>query len=279
MIPNNTAALEQPDALGSECANIAKAEADLASAFVVAKLEREQLDRVRKQLDNAEIKSPADGIMVYAQTRYWDPSSRIQVGGVVGYQFPLFQIPELDKMQVKVRIHESKIKKVQVGQKAEIRIEAQAGLVLKGTVTKVATLADSEAPWMRGGIKEFECIVKIDELPTNVSLKPGFTAEVSIHVNQLPDVLAVPIQAVAQREGKHIAYVSTVSGVERREVTVGENNDKFVEVKDGLIEGEAVCLDARARVNAENQAGGATPKPPEPKTKNLTQAAPSAAGG
>jgi RND family efflux transporter MFP subunit len=260
-------------------ANIAKAEADLVSALVVAQLEKEQLERARKQFERAEITAPTDGIMVYCQMRYWDPSSRIQVGGVVGYQFPLFQIPELDKMQVKVRIHESKVKKVQIGQKAEIRIEAQPGLVLRGTVTKVATLADSEAPWMRGGIKEFECIVKIDELPTDVSLKPGFTAEVSIKVNQLADVLAVPIQAVAQREGKHVAYVAAGAGVERREISVGENNDKFVEVKEGLSEGEAVCLDARARMNAENQAGGGVPKSPEPKTKNLTQAAAPKAGG
>jgi RND family efflux transporter MFP subunit len=241
----------------SAAANIAKAEADLRAAEIVAKLEREQLERVRRQLENAEVKSPGDGILVYAQQRYWDPSNRIQVGGNVWPQQELFKIPELDKLQVKVRIHESKIKKVQVGQKAEIRVEAVGGLVLNGTVTKVATLADSEGPWMRGGVKEFECIVKIEDLPDGVALKPGFTAEVSIKVNHISSVLVVPIQAVAPREGKHYAYIWKPGQVERRPVTIGESNDKFVEIREGLSEAETVCLDARARTNAENQGGAA----------------------
>jgi hypothetical protein len=124
-------------------------------------------------------------------------------------------------------------------------------------VTKVATLADSETPWNRGGVKEFECIVNIDDLPEGVALKPGYTAEVSIKANLLSNVVVAPIQAVAQHEGKHIAYVLTGGQIERREVVIGENNDKFVEVKEGLTEGEAVCLDARARANAESQGAAA----------------------
>src|SRR5262249_43174214 len=81
--------------------------------------------------------------------------------------------------------------------------------------------------------------------------------EVSIKVNLLSNVLTAPVQAVAQREGKHCAYVLKAGVVERREVTIGENNDKYVEVREGLSVGEAVCLDARARMNAETQGGAA----------------------
>jgi multidrug efflux pump subunit AcrA (membrane-fusion protein) len=67
-------------------------------------------------------------------------------------------------------------------------------------------------------------------------------------------VLTMPVQATAQREGKHYAYVQTDAGVERREVTVGENNEKYIEVKDGVSEGEQLLLDARARNTAEMKA-------------------------
>jgi RND family efflux transporter MFP subunit len=235
-------------------ANIAKAETDHETSLAVAKLEREQLERIAQQLKHVEIKAPQDGIVVFDQSRPWDPTSRIQLGGMVTYQQPVFLLPDLDFMQVKVKIHESKVKKVRAGQKATIRVEAFAGLVLKATVEKVATLADSDR-WWRGGIKEFETVLKIDELPTGIGLKPGYTAEVSIEVTTLPKVLTVPIQAVAEAKGKHYAYVLGPAGVARREVTVGENNEKFVEIRAGLEEGEAVCLDARARATAEMQAG------------------------
>jgi HlyD family secretion protein len=236
-------------------ANIAKAETDYQTSLAVMNLEKQQLERTRAQLDQVEIKAPQDGIVVYEQARFWDPASRIQLGGMCTYQQPVFQLPDLESMQVKVKIHESKVKKIKPGQKAEIRMEAFPGLVLHGTVEKVATLADQEN-WRGGGAKEFETVLKIDDLPKGGGLKPGFTAEVSIEVNHLSQVLTMPVQAAAQREGKHYAYVQTDAGVERREVTVGENNEKFVEVRGGLSDGETVCLDARARANAEAQAGG-----------------------
>src|SRR5947209_2994618 len=104
-------------------ANIAKAVADRESAEVVAKLEKEQLERAQKQMECVVVKAPEDGIVVYAQSRWWDASTRIQPGNMVSYQQPIFKLPELDKMQVKVKIHESKVKKIQKGQKAEIRVD------------------------------------------------------------------------------------------------------------------------------------------------------------
>ena len=199
-------------------ASIAKAKSDLESARVVADLEKEQSERLRKQLELTVIKAPEDGILVYSQSRYWDPALRVQVGGMVMYQQALFQLPELDHMQVKVRIHESKVKKIEEGQKAEIRVESYPNRVLHGTVTKVATLSDSADSWRRGGVKEYETIVTIDDLPDDAALKPGMTAEVAVKVKQLSDVLLVPVQAVTEIEGQHFVYIVRPGGIERREV-------------------------------------------------------------
>ena len=141
---------------GTARANIAKAKTDYETSVAVTKLEKEQLERARKQLEQVEIKAPQDGIVVYAQMRYWDPTSRIQLGGMVYYQQPVFLLPDLDYMQVKVKIHESKVKKIRAGQKATIRVEAFAGLVLKASVEKVATLADSDGGWRGGGSRSLK---------------------------------------------------------------------------------------------------------------------------
>src|SRR5207244_11810198 len=108
--------------------------------------------------------------------------------------------------------------------------------------------------WAEGGVKQYLIKVQIEDRPPDSGLNPGMTAQVKIHCGEVLDVLLVPVQAVAENEGKHYAYASGSHGLERREVEVGETNEKFVQVKDGLDEGEKVALDDRARMTAETKA-------------------------
>jgi multidrug efflux pump subunit AcrA (membrane-fusion protein) len=77
---------------------------------------------------------------------------------------------------------------------------------------------------------------------------------------------------VTQRGTQHVAYVKVGSRIERREVTIGENNDKYIEIKDGVAEGEQLLMDARARNTAEMKAEEA--KNPTPTTAPREPAAP-----
>ena len=97
--------------------------------------------------------------------------------------------------------------------------------------------------------------IGIDDLPTGAGLKPGMTAEVRIHVKTIPDALLVPAQAVTEYEGKPVCYVKSGRSTERRAVEVGEANDQYIQILDGLTEGDEVALDARSRAAAEVKAG------------------------
>jgi RND family efflux transporter MFP subunit len=246
-------------------AAIEKAQSDLDAAEAAARVEKQALDRIQNQLNKCVVRAPADGVLVYDKSRFWDPSSQIRAGGMVHDQQTLFQLPDLARMQVKVKIHESMIKKVKKGQKAEISVESEAHMVLHGTVEKVGILADTMGYWNEGGVKEYVTIIKIDDLPENAGLNPGFTAQVKILADELKDVLLVPVQAVAEKEGKHYAYVNRFAGVDRREVEVGDTNEKFVAIKSGLEEGDKVVLDARSRLTAETKASEKKSQPDEPK--------------
>jgi HlyD family secretion protein len=259
-------------------AAVSKANAEMEAAQQTAKVEQDSLERFRKQLGKCKITSPADGIMVYSHERDWDPSYRIQAGGVVYYQETLAKLPDLTQMEVKAGVHESKVKKLKVGQKVEIRIEAQGSLLMHGTITNIATLSDSDSPWSRGNTKEYMTTIKIEDLPTDQGLLPGMTAEVAIKVNHFSDVLYVPVQAVTQRGSQHIAYVKKGSHIERKEVTVGENNEKYIHIIDGVSEGDQLMMDARARNIAEMKAEEAK-NPGATKPAELTPAAPAAPAG
>jgi RND family efflux transporter MFP subunit len=248
-------------AVSSGKASVAKAQSDLEAAEITARLEKTTLDRFKKQLDNCKVKAPEDGILVYSRDRWWDDSARIQAGANVHFQQGLFSLPDLAHMQMKVKIHEAMIKKVKPGMKATIKIDAYHNADLHGTVKSVATMANQDG-WFDRFVKEYETIVTIDDLPLEAGLKPGFTGDTKILVNELTDVLVVPVQAVAERENKHYCYVVGPRGIESRDVVVGENNEKFVEVKEGLEEGEKVTLDARARLAAETRASESKPEQP-----------------
>lgn len=242
-------------------ASVDKAKSELEAAQVTARLEKRALERLQKQLDFCVVKAPQDGILVYENARYWDPSTAIRPGGMVYYQQPIFKLPDLSRMKVKLKVHESQVKKVAKGQPAEILVASLGNRALRGSILNVATLADSNGPWDERGVKEYLTEVSIDEMPPDAGLKPGMTAEVRIHVGKHPDVLLAPVSAVAEREGKHYAFVLAGGAAEKRPVRVGETNEKFIIVKDGLKEGERVALNARRRLAAEIKGKPTGPAP------------------
>lgn len=262
----------------SQNSTITKADSDHRVAVATAAIEKAQLDRLKQMLERCTIKAPRDGIIVYAKDRPWDPTARVQVGGIVHFQQRLFSLPDLSQLQVRVRIHESAVKKLKEGQAAEIRIDAAPNRVLSGVVQTVATLADARGFWDQRGVKEYETLVRLTDVPEDAGLKPGMTAEVKILVNRLSDVLVVPVQAVAEHSGSHVIFVINDDKLERRSVVVGENNDQFIQITDGLTSGDRVALDARARVEAaaeieKKPLNESSPKPSDPKpTATVSQA-------
>jgi RND family efflux transporter MFP subunit len=232
----------------SQKAATAKCKSEAESTAITSRLEKQTFVRIQEQIAKCVLKAPEDGIVVYFK-RYYDESSRIQQGAMVYYQQPIFTLPDLEHMKVKVKIHESVIKKIAPGQKATLQVDALPNQPLTGTVKTVGTLAQSEG-W-RQTVKEYLVEIEIENLPTSAGLKPGMTAEVRIHIQTLPNVLMVPVQAVTEYEGKPVCYVRNGRGLERKSLTVGESNDQFIRVLDGLNEGEEVALDARSRAAAE----------------------------
>ncbi len=231
-------------------AQVSKAASEYEAARGTADIEQQQLKEYLKQKDRTVLRAAQPGIVAYANDAWYDSSRQIREGATVYSYQKIFTLPDMTRMQVKVNIHESLIKKLKVGQKAEVRIDAFPNIVFQGTVTSVSQLADSTRPWLSGGVKQYPSIVKLEDLQGH-DLKPGMTAEVRVMVGELGDVLMVPVQAIAEHKGDFFAFVESPRGVERRKVKVGDNNETHVQVLEGLREGEAVALDARIRAAAE----------------------------
>ncbi len=236
----------------SQKAATERARTDVEAAETTVRLEKQTLDRIQLQIDRCVVKAPQAGIVVYFKRGYYDETTRIQAGATIYYQQPIFTLPDLTSMKAKVKIHESVIKKIAIGQSASLQVDALPNHPLTGTVKSVGTIAQSEG--YRQTVKEYLVEIEVLDLPTHAGLKPGMTAEVRIHVQTVAAALMVPLQAVTEYEGASVCYVQTDHGLERSSVEIGESNDQYIQVLAGLLEGDPVALDARSRAAAEIRA-------------------------
>ncbi len=204
-------------------------------------LETEQFEKLKGQIKNCIIKSPASGLVVYARERSRRGNDEpVALGKEMREREEILRIPDLSNMIVQLDVHESSIKKVKRGQRAWVTVDALPGTVFPGTVTRVALVPSSQSSWMNPDLKVYETVVKLEEVMEGI--KPGMHAQVEVLVDELKDVMQVPLQCVAQSGSRTFIYVSNGDQIELREVEVGMNNQSFVHVKSGLKLGEMVYL-------------------------------------
>ncbi len=236
-------------AKGTAEANAKKARGALDGVEAEMQIQKDDQAEAEKQKERCEIKAMQSGVVAYANEEWWSESRRIREGGTVYERQVVFFIPDMELMQVEVKIHESEVKRIAAGQKAVIRVDAFANQSFTGTIKSVAQLSKSDG-YFGGGVKEYTTIVVLDDKAT-VALRPGMTAEVEILVDSMKGILAVPVQAVAEHRGKHFVYVQSGSGIKRREVDIGATNNRMVVVRSGVASGDVVTLDARSRATKE----------------------------
>ncbi|MPN37785.1 hypothetical protein SDC9_185306 [bioreactor metagenome] len=136
---------------------------------------------------------------------------------------------------------------------------------LIGEVTKVGVLPDSQNRWMNPDLKVYQTMIAIEG--SHDWVKPGMSAKVEILVSRIDDCVYVPVQSVEFDSQKQYCYLANGLKSDRRQVTIGDYNDEFIEIKSGVKEGDRVLL--RLPASSESQKGtaeGATPEK-SPKTE------------
>jgi HlyD family secretion protein len=221
---------------------LAQAQAKLDSKKATYALEKERLEKWRKQLAACTIKAPVPGQVVYSSSMMdsWQRRNNpIEVGAEIRERQKIISIPDASEMKVEIKIHETWVDKVQPGQQAKITISAFPDKTFTGKVLKKAPMADPEE-WLNPELKVYSTDVSIDG--THEFLKTGMSAKIEIVIEELKNVISVPVQTVVNRQGKKVCYVVGSKVPQQREVETGLFNDNFVEIKSGLAEGEKVLL-------------------------------------
>jgi len=178
----------------------------------------------------------------------------------------LFQIADTSAVWVQADVFEQDIAAVNLGQKAKIKINAYPGEVFVGRIAYVY-------PTLNAATRTVP--VRIELANPKGRLKPAMFAEVDIPVAGATQVVTVPNSAVIDSGSKQVVIVQLGEGrFEPRHVRLGQRGSEFVQVLDGIKEGEMVVAAANFLIDAESNLkaalGGMQPAPDATAAKPAT---------
>jgi HlyD family secretion protein len=202
--------------------------------------EQERLEHYRKLLAGCTVRAPHGGFVVYANRPNREP--RVYDGAPVRERMPLFTLPDISQMEVEVLLHETVVQRVRAGMAVRVVLEALPGRTVDGHLVSVSPLPLSDRNAESGSdVTFFMGHIKLEHWPEG--LRPGMTAQTTILSGLREKVLAVPTMAVIVQDQHEICYVGHDDRLERREVKVTQATEDYLEVLEGLSEGEEVVVD------------------------------------
>lgn len=233
----------------------------------------ESVKKAETNLGYATITSPIDGVVL---------SKSVEEGQTVAASFntpELFTIAQdLTKMQVIADIDEADIGDVHEGARVEFTVDAFPDDTFTGTVTQVRQQAITES-----NVVTYEVVISAEN--TDMKLKPGLTANVTIYTKEAKDVLSIPTKAlqftpnekmltkeqtIQDCNGKDKVWILENNTFKAVAVTTGTSNGILTEIKSGLREGQKIVTEFS--INNTPTADGAgknenpfMPKPPSSK--------------
>ncbi len=209
--------------------------ADVEKAEVEVRRASDKVNLARRDLEQMTISAPIPGLVVYLE--YWKGSSmgKVQEGDSPWPGMGLINLPDLSEMLVKTTVSEVDASKVDTGQEVRVVLDAFPDKQYTGKVIRKSTLARKKDH--NSQINVFDLDIEI--LDHDENFKPGMSASAKIIIDEIPDIVYVPLEAVFEKDGRTMVYLGNK---DRREVTVGRKNDMAVEIVEGLEGSEEVCL-------------------------------------
>jgi HlyD family secretion protein len=237
-----------------------------------------QLSRDETNLSYSQIRSPIDGIVV---------SRGVDIGQTVAASFQtptLFQIArDLRRMQIDTSVAEADVGGIKPGQPVQFTVDAFQDQSFPAQVHMVRL-----NPTTQQNVVTYNVVIEVDN--KNGNLLPGMTAQVAITISQKDQVLRVPASALRFRppetnsagppagpaangaSGGPTGAMAALSARSRaatprvytigaqgelvaKEIKTGLSDGRFIEVVEGLSEGEQVVLRAAASANAATAGG------------------------
>jgi len=219
--------------ISEEQLEAAKAQYDISKAQQQAIMY--QIDQAQASLKSAlddlsktAYNSPIDGIITSLRV---EEGEIAMIGTMNNPGTILMTIADLSVMEVEVEVDETDVIGVEIGQQAEVRVDAFPDQAIKGKVTEIGSSALQKVTSSEES-RDFKVIITLENPPEN--LKPGLSATTDIITAEKTDILAIPISALVLRE-KEDKEGEKKDEQEEGVYVVEENRVKFFPVEKGIM--------------------------------------------
>lgn len=224
-------------------ASIVQASAELQAKLSEFERQKGKMTKLEDQIKKAKIYAPQEGLVVYATSvrqRRFGNDEPLEEGRTVREREELIHLPTTASYIAEVKIHESSLEKINVGLPVAITIDALPGKTYYGRVSVIAPLPDSQSFFSNPDLKVYNSQVLIDG--DGEDLRSGMSCQCEIIVSQFEDTTYIPVQAVLSIGGQPTVFVMNGNVMEKRDVEIGPDNNRLIQIASGLKEGEKVVL-------------------------------------
>ena len=204
----------------------ASAEAKVKEVYVAVGDKVREGDRLVRLSGGETIEAEFDGTVSAVEA---------EKGDEVKAEAALVTVADFDHMTVSVRVGESNISQVSVGQRCRVTVSS-AGAVFDSAIGKIDYVSYSG-----NNVAYYTAKVDVDTSESE-NVWPGMQATVTVPLEEAKDVTVLKMEALSTaRDNTAYVYKENEAGeMEKVTVTVGVSNGKYVEIKDGIASGETV---------------------------------------
>ena len=192
----------------------------------------------------------SDGTSIEAEFDGTVSAINVAKGDEVKAEDSLITVADFDKMKVSVRVGESNISSVSVGQDCKVTVSS-AGASFDAKIDEI-----NYAEYTGNNVAYYTATVYVDTSATD-NIWPGMQATVTVTLDEATDVTMLKNEALSTaRDNTAFVYKENANGeMEQVEVTVGVSNGNYVEIKSGVTSGETVYKVAEKEEQANGLAG------------------------
>jgi RND family efflux transporter MFP subunit len=229
-------------------ARVTTAEAAIASA-------RARVRVTEEAIENTNVRAPFDGVVIKKRAEVGETVSPFGVAGQASREGgAIATIADLAELEVQTEVSENSVAKLTSAMPAEVKLQAYQDQVYRGRLRQIFPSADRAKAIVE---------VRVTILNADAHVKPEMTASVTFQEAHAPTdaghgatnaaaqvrpapIVLVPKRAVTERDGQSHVWVVTGGSAVRRPVTLGADRLDQIEVRSGVMRGDAVILNPPA---------------------------------
>ena len=183
------------------------------------------LRQAQMAMDYATVTAPISGTVTMVNAN---------VGSFATASAPMFEIANVDTLEISTGINEQNVSKIKIGQEVLLKIHSVSDKWMSGTITEISMVMNAQT-------KNYPVTIALAN--NDDDLVAGMYAEVQVAVEHAEDVLVIPVDAIVYKEAKPVALIAQAEGtVKEKALSLGINDGDYYVVTKGLQAGDQIVV-------------------------------------